>query len=478
MVSDRSDWCVSRQRTWGLPIPIFYCTECGEYHIDEASVKAVSDLFRKEGSNAWYIYDAKDILPAGTKCKKCGNGSFTKENDIMDVWFDSGSTHSAVVDQRSNLSWPSDLVLEGNDQYRGWFQSSLLTSVAWKGKAPYKAVCTHGWVVDGKGKKQSKSAGNGIAPEDIINEYGADILRLWVASSDYHTDIRISKEILKQLSEAYRKIRNTSRFILGNISDFSPNTDAVDVNDLLDIDKLALSKLNDLTEKVKSGYENLEFHTVYHSVHNFCVVDMSNFYLDIIKDRLYVENKTSLERRSAQTAMHIILSSLTRLIAPVLAFTSQEIWSYLPHHENDDCEHVLFNQMPENIELNLSKEFSDKWDKLNQIYDDVKKALELARKNKVIGSSLDAEVTLFSDDEKWSTFIKDNQKEIKNICIVSSLDVKNSLKGEFTGELENISITVIKSQGTKCERCWTFSNDIGENDKYPTLCTRCSNILG
>ena len=319
MVRDRNDWCISRQRRWGVPIPIFYCKDCGEPLISKAAMQAVADLFRVEGSDAWYAKDAAEILPAGFKCEKCGCTTFTKERDIMDVWFDSGVTHAAVCDERDSLHWPADLYLEGADQYRGWFQSSLLTSIAWRGKAPYKAVATHGWVVDGQGRAMHKSLGNGILPKEIVDKYGADILRLWVASSDYHADIRISPEILKQLSDAYRKIRNTARYILGNLSDFDPDTNSVPVSDMLSIDKWALNRLDSLIFKVREGYEALEFHQAYHAIHNFCVVDMSNFYLDVIKDRLYTDKKDSTARRAAQTAMYIILDAMTRLIAPILA---------------------------------------------------------------------------------------------------------------------------------------------------------------
>lgn len=308
MVRDRKDWCISRQRKWGVPIPIFFCKECGEPYINKEAMMAVSELFRQEGSDAWFKKSASEILPEGTKCPKCGGTDFDKEKDIMDVWFDSGVTHAAVCGQRPNLRRPADLYLEGADQYRGWFQSSLLTSVATTGEAPYKAVVTHGWVVDGEGKKMSKSLGNGIDPSDVVNEYGADILRLWVASSDYHADIRISKEILKQLSEAYRKIRNTARYILGNLNDFEPDTDSVSLDKLLPIDKWALMKLDELNDKVREGYESFEFHQVFHAVHNFCVVDMSNFYFDVLKDRLYTEKSDGELRRAAQTT---IISFLT-----------------------------------------------------------------------------------------------------------------------------------------------------------------------
>ena len=378
MVRDRKDWCISRQRKWGVPIPIFFCKECGEPYINKEAMMAVSELFRQEGSDAWFKKSASEILPEGTKCPKCGGTDFDKEKDIMDVWFDSGVTHAAVCGQRPNLRRPADLYLEGADQYRGWFQSSLLTSVATTGEAPYKAVVTHGWVVDGEGKKMSKSLGNGIDPSDVVNEYGADILRLWVASSDYHADIRISKEILKQLSEAYRKIRNTARYILGNLNDFEPDTDSVSFDKLLPIDKWALMKLDELNDKVREGYESFEFHQVFHAVHNFCVVDMSNFYFDVLKDRLYTEKSDGELRRAAQTTIYIILDAMTRMIAPILAFTSDEIWKYMKHSKNDDAENVVFNSMPEKTGINADEEFITKWDRIHETRDIVKKAIEVA----------------------------------------------------------------------------------------------------
>ncbi|MBR6728892.1 MAG: isoleucine--tRNA ligase, partial [Clostridia bacterium] len=341
MVQDRSDWCISRQRTWGVPIPIFYCKDCGKELINAETIKAVSALFNEKGSNAWYQLPAEDILPAGTVCPACGCAHFDKEKDIMDVWFDSGSSHTAVLEVKEGLHFPADLYLEGNDQYRGWFQSSLLTAIAARGEAPYKTVITHGMIVDESGAKMSKSKGNGISPQDIIKQFGADVLRLWVASADYKTDMHISENILKQLSEAYRKIRNTARYILGNIHDFNPDADMVAVSDMPEIDRFAMAKLDRLVEKVLESYRSYEFHSVFHAIHNFCVVDMSNFYLDVIKDRLYTEKADSLLRRSAQTVMYKILDALVRLLAPVLAFTSEEIWSFMPHSAQDNSEFVL-----------------------------------------------------------------------------------------------------------------------------------------
>ena len=417
MVKERKDWCISRQRKWGVPIPIFFCKDCGEPYIDRDAMMAVADLFRKEGSDAWFKYDASEILPEGTKCPKCGGTHFNKEQDIMDVWFDSGSSHAAVLEQRDYLKWPADLYLEGADQYRGWFQSSLLTSVATKGTAPYKAVLTHGWVVDGEGRKMSKSLGNGIDPQEIVEQYGADVLRLWVASSDYHADIRISKDILKQLSEAYRKIRNTARYILGNLNDFNPDTDMVDVKDLYPIDKWAIAKLNELNDKVRAGYDAYEFHQVYHSIHNFCVVDMSNFYLDVLKDRLYTEKADSASRRAAQTTIYMILDAMTRMISPILAYTSDEIWRYMPHGSNCDKECVLFNEMPAKVDVDIDAEFMARWDRIHELRDLVKKSIEVAVKNKLIKSSLESKIVLTCGGDNYE-FVNSVLGELTAVFIV------------------------------------------------------------
>ncbi len=476
MVRDRRDWCISRQRKWGVPIPIFFCKECGEPLIDKEAMLAVSRLFREKGSDAWYELNAEDILPAGTKCKKCGASSFDKEKDIMDVWFDSGSTHAAVLSKRPYLKFPADLYLEGADQYRGWFQSSLLTSVATKGTAPYKAVVTHGWVVDGEGRKMSKSLGNGIEPQEIVDQYGADILRLWVASSDYHADIRISKDILKQLSEAYRKIRNTARYILGNLYDFNPDIDRVPLDQLLPIDQWALKKLDELNQKVREGYDAFEFHQVYHAIHNFCVVDMSNFYLDVIKDRLYAEKADGKLRRAAQTAIYTILDAMTRMIAPILAYTADEIWEYMPHHQGADGRNVMYNEMPELTGVKADEAFTARWDRIHALRDDVQKALELSRKEKVIGKSLEASVTLYCGGELYD-FVKSVEEELKTVFIVSHVDVIKGGEGAIQGEVEGFSVTVGKAGGQKCERCWVYSDTVGADPEHPTLCARCAAIV-
>ena len=477
MVMDRNDWCISRQRRWGVPIPIFYCKDCNEPLIDKDAMMAVSELFRTEGSDQWYVKPAEEILPEGTKCKKCGCTHFEKERDIMDVWFDSGVTHAAVCDVRKELHWPADLYLEGADQYRGWFQSSLLTSVAWRGKAPYKAVVTHGWVVDGEGRKMSKSLGNGILPSEVVNQYGADILRLWVASSDYHADIRISKEILKQLSDAYRKIRNTARYILGNTSDFDPNADQVALEELLPIDRWALAQLDKLNKKIRAGYDSFEFHQVFHAIHNFCVVDMSNFYLDVIKDRLYVEKTDGKERRAAQTAMYIILDQMTRMIAPILAYTADEIWESMRHEDSEDSAGVVFNQMPEFTGVTADEAFTATWDRIHLIRDVVKKALELARNEKVIGASLDAKVQLFCEGELYD-FVKSVEDELATVFITSQVEVVNGTGGSFTGEVEGLSVTVLPAEGEKCNRCWSFSDTVGSDEHHPDVCARCAAVLG
>ncbi len=478
MVRDRSDWCISRQRTWGVPIPIFFCGDCGETLVTDDSIKAVSELFRKEGSDAWYTKEASEILPAGTKCPKCGCGSFTKEDDIMDVWFDSGCSHAAVLLERDDLHWPADLYLEGGDQYRGWFQSSLLTSVAWRGEAPYKAVCTHGWVVDGEGRKMSKSLGNGILAEEIIEQYGADILRLWVCSSDYHADIRISKEILKQLSEGYRKIRNTARYILGNLGDFNPETDCVADKDLLELDKWALYRLNDLVAKAVEGYETFDFHIIYHAMHNFCTVDMSNFYLDVLKDRLYADGAQSLSRRAAQTVIYRILRKLTLLLAPILAFTADEIWKFIPADKGYDGECVMYNQLPTPEKNTVSEEFIAHWDRILILRDAANKALENARAEKRIGKPLEAKVVLHAEGELYD-FMSSVKEELADLFIVSQVEIAGDTAGEFVDEsVEGLSVSILPADGEKCVRCWKYSPYVGSHEKHPELCERCAQVVG
>ena len=467
MVKDRNDWCISRQRTWGVPIPIFYCKECGKEYATDESFKKIQEIFREKGSNAWYDLDEKDLLPENATCKHCGSHEFKKETDIMDVWFDSGSSHQGVLVERG-IDFPADLYLEGHDQYRGWFQSSLLTSVATKGIAPYKGILTHGWVIDEDGKKMSKSLGNGISPQDIIKEYGADILRLWVLSSDFKTDVSISKDILKQISEAYRKIRNTARYILGNISDFDPEKQ-VKYEDMLEIDKWALLRLNRLVKNSTQNYEEFNFHLVYHDINQFCVSDMSNFYLDIIKDRLYTSKKDSIERRSAQTAMYIILDSLVKMLAPIICYTTEEIWNNMSHLKNENSESVMLNYWPDFKPEYENQELEEKWNHILELKEMVAKELELARAEKVIGHSLNAKVTLFADEKEYD-FLKENQEQLMTVFIISDLQIEKKPENQK----EKIAIKVEPAEGAKCERCWKYSTTVGDDKENPTICHRCS----
>ena len=467
MVRDRSDWCISRQRVWGVPIPVFYCKKCGKYHITDASIKAVSDLFRKEGSDAWYKYDANDILPKTEVCE-CGASDWEKDPDIMDVWFDSGSTWSAVCRERPELRWPVDMYMEGADQFRGWFQSSLLTCVATQGVAPYKEVLCHGWVVDEKGKQMHKSAGNGMEPSEIIRDYGADIIRLWVASGDYTVDVRAGKEIFRQLSEAYRKMRNTARFMLGNISDFDPAKDMVDDDQLFEIDRWALEACNKLTATMRDAYEHYDFSRAYHALYNFCVIDMSNFYMDVIKDRLYCADDHA--RRCAQTALYSILVDFTKLLAPILCFTSQEIWSYIPKLDGMK-DYVVFEQMPE-AKAAADEAFEAKWDRIMAIRDDVKKVLEQARADKVIGSALEAGLTLYCSKEVYDFLNAIPMDELADLFIVSHVDLVEG-EGGVKGLVEGLGVSAAHAAGNKCLRCWKYETTVGEDG----LCPRCAKVL-
>jgi isoleucyl-tRNA synthetase len=461
MVRDRSDWCISRQRRWGVPIPILYCKDCGAVICDDVTIKATSNLFREKTADAWYTLDASEFIPADVKCA-CGCNRFIKEEDIFDVWFDSGCSHAAVCEQRPELDWPCDLYLEGSDQYRGWFQSSLLTSVAVYGKAPYKAVCTHGWVLDGEGKEMHKSKGNVIPPEYVVDKFGADVLRLWVSSLDFHNDVKISDDLLKQISETYRKIRNTARFILGNLCNgdgFNPNTDMVEAERLQELDKWALTSFDALTEKVLKSYADFDYYYAYHAINTFCVTDMSNFYLDIIKDRLYCEETNGDLRRSAQTAMFTILHGLTRLLAPILCFTAEEIWAELPKLASDCTESVIFNQMPAPSGVTADEKFTAKWAKIHEVRDLVLLALEQKRAEKLIGKSLEAKVIL-----KGGADMSELLPELAAAFIVSQVEL------EAGGE--ELQIIVEKADGEKCARCWIYSTNIKDE-----LCERCSQVV-
>ncbi len=476
MVADRHDWCISRQRVWGVPIPIFYCEDCNEHLVNDDTINAVADLFAKEGSDAWWAHSAEEILPQGTKCPKCGGTHFRKESDIMDVWFDSGSSHAAVCKTRPELAWPADMYLEGSDQHRGWFQSSLLTSVATEGKAPYRAVLTHGYVVDGEGRKMSKSVGNTVAPQEVIAQYGADIIRLWAASSDYKADIRISKEILKQLSEVYRKIRNTIRYILGNTNDFNYETDKVEFKDMLELDRWALMHMQLLKKEVSAAYESYDFHVLYHAIHNFCSIEMSSYYLDILKDRLYAYKADSFERRSAQTAMYEIMLDLVVMIAPVLSFTMEEVWQFMKKPASMP-ESVFMMPWPECKEEYIDEALETKWDNFIEIRSEITKVLEGARRAKTIGHSLDAKVELHATGEALA-ILKSVESDLATLLIVSQAQLVEGLDGgvEATGR-EDLKVTVQAAEGEKCERCWIYSDTVGKDAEHPTVCARCAAAL-
>lgn len=476
MVADRHDWCISRQRVWGVPIPIFYCEDCNEHLVNDDTINAVADLFAKEGSDAWWAHSAEEILPQGTKCPKCGGTHFRKESDIMDVWFDSGSSHAAVCKTRPELAWPADMYLEGSDQHRGWFQSSLLTSVATEGKAPYRAVLTHGYVVDAEGRKMSKSVGNTVAPQEVIAQYGADIIRLWAASSDYKADIRISKEILKQLSEVYRKIRNTIRYILGNTNDFNYETDKVEFKDMLELDRWALMHMQLLKKEVSAAYESYDFHVLYHAIHNFCSIEMSSYYLDILKDRLYAYKADSFERRSAQTAMYEIMLDLVVMIAPVLSFTMEEVWQFMKKPASMP-ESVFMMPWPECKEEYIDEALESKWDNFIEIRSEITRVLEGARRAKTIGHSLDAKVELHATGEALA-ILRSVEGDLATLLIVSQAKLVEGLAGgvEATGR-EDLKVTVQAAEGEKCERCWIYSDTVGKDAEHPTVCARCAAAL-
>ena len=476
MVADRNDWCISRQRVWGVPIPAFYCEECGKPMITDETINAVADLFQKEGSDAWWKHEAEEILPEGTTCPHCGGKHFTKESDIMDVWFDSGSSHAAVAKVRPELAWPVDMYLEGSDQHRGWFQSSLLTSVATTGHAPYKSVLTHGYVVDGEGRKMSKSVGNTVAPQDVIKQYGADIIRLWAASSDYKADIRISKDILKQLSEVYRKIRNTIRYILGNTNDFDYEKDKVPFEQMQELDRWALMHMQLLKKEVQQAYEDYDFHVLYHAIHNFCTVEMSSYYLDILKDRLYAYKADSIERRSAQTAMYEIMVDLVVMLAPVLSFTMEEVWQFMKK-TSDMPESVLMMPWPEVKEEYIDPALEKKWEDFIGIRSEITRVLEVARKAKTIGHSLDAKVELYAEGEALAV-LKSVEKDLPALLIVSQAELHEGIgdAGEATTR-EDLKVAVKAAEGHKCERCWIYSDTVGQDAEHPTLCARCAEAV-
>ena len=476
MIRERADWCISRQRRWGLPIPAFYCKECGKPVCTDETIEHISNLFGEHGSNIWFEKDAEDLIPEGLVCPHCGKShGFEKETDTLDGWFDSGSTHYASLYHDTPELWPADVYLEGADQYRGWFQSSLLTSVGALGKgAPFKQVLTHGWTVDGQGRAMHKSLGNGVDPADIIKEFGADIIRLWAGSSDYHADVRCSKEIFKQLSQNYLKFRNTARYCLGNLDGFDPDH-LVPAAELEELDRWALTKLNALVAACRKAYDNYEFHVVSHAINDFCVVELSSFYLDIIKDRLYCEDRDGLRRRSAQTALYLIVDAMAKLFAPILAFTCDEIWQAMPHRAEDDVRNIVLNRMPENFDAYaLDGETMAKWDVIMKLRQDVNGVLELARADKRIGKALEAHVSLQTENEALKAACAG--VDLAEILIVSSCDFESVGEGCTTGVGSNfpdLTVGVSDARGTKCPRCWMHSEEADENG----LCKRCAGVI-
>jgi isoleucyl-tRNA synthetase len=473
MVRDRGDWCISRQRAWGVPIPVFY-GEDGTPIITDETIDHVSNLFREHGSNIWFEREAKDLLPEGFTHDSSPNGLFTKEQDIMDVWFDSGSSHQAVLVERDDLQRPADLYLEGSDQYRGWFNSSLSTAVAVTGKAPYKGILSHGFALDGEGRKMSKSLGNVVLPSKVMNQLGADILRLWVASVDYQSDVRVSDNILKQVAEVYRKIRNTYRFLLGNLADFTPDQ-ALEVSELREVDQYMLVKLNKLIAKVKKSYENYEFAAIFHAVHNFCTIELSSFYLDFAKDVLYIESADNKERRAIQTVLYETLLSLTKLMAPILSHTADEVWEQIQFVTEESVQLV---DMPEAKTIANQDDIEAKWDSFMTLRDDVLKALEVARNEKVIGKSLSASIVLYPTD-KTKALLESVEENLKQLFIVSGFEIGGSYNDapETAQDFEDVKIVVGTAQGETCERCWVVTTTVGQVEDHPTLCTRCANVV-
>jgi len=479
MVAHRSEWVISRQRVWGVPIVAFYCTACGELLLEERIVEHVSVIFRSgRGADEWFARDARDLLPPGTRCAKCGDQGFRKETDILDVWFDSGCSHAAVLEARSELRWPAEMYIEGSDQHRGWFQSSLLESIGTRGSPPYKSVITHGFFMDAEGRKMSKSLGNVITLEELLPKYGAEILRLWVTSEDYTQDIRVSMEILDRLADAYRRIRNTFRFLLGNLGDFDPARDRQSYARLDEVDRWILDRLARLIGRVRGAYEEYEFHTVFHSVHNFCAVDLSALYLDVVKDRLYTSLPDDPRRRAAQTTCYDIFAALTRLVAPILTFTSEEAWRHLPGTRSES---VHFERFPDAPREWLDDTLQRDWDRLLEVRREVAKALETARTAKLIGSALEAAVRIPRAPEDLPALLQTKRDLLPTLFLVSGVDLERSTsRSSVTYESQDIPGLVIgvdRARGEKCERCWMRSERVGENAEHRTLCERCVPVV-
>ncbi|MCE9626002.1 MAG: isoleucine--tRNA ligase [Deltaproteobacteria bacterium] len=477
MVENRPDWCISRQRSWGVPIMGFRCTACKESLLREDVIEGIAKRFEKEGADAYFKYPAEELLPPCIACPQCGGKTFEKETDILDVWFDSGVSFAAVLEQRPTLQMPADIYLEGSDQHRGWFHSSLLAAIGSEGRAPYKAVLTHGFVVDGEGRKYSKSAKNYTPPEDLINKLGAEVLRLWVAAEDYRNDIRYSNEILDRLVETYRKIRNTCRFLLGNLYDFNPDQDTVPVSERPELDRWAVASLQEFIQRVTQSYENFEFHVIYHSLNQYCTVTLSAFYLDILKDRLYTSKAEGRERRAAQSTVFEILTAMTRLMAPILSFTADEVYQHTPAH-SAKAESVFLSDLPVANESLIDKALLERFEKIDQIRQEVLKALEKARQEKVIGHSLEAQVRLSAEGE-WKKFLQEYLQFWSHYFIVSQVVVAPELDNPtWTSQaIEGLKVEVKKAEGEKCGRCWTRSITVGKNPAHPALCDRCGKVL-
>ena len=482
MVEARPDWCISRQRAWGVPITVFACKSCGHHVLTKEMADRIVSSFEKEGADSWFERPVTDFIPEGFTCPGCGGSEFKKEEDILDVWFDSGVSHAAVLERRKELSWPADMYLEGSDQHRGWFQSSLLTSVATRGQAPYRSVLTHGFVVDGKGKKMSKSVGNVIPPEKLIKRFGAEILRLWVSAEDYRDDIKISDEILKRLTEAYRKIRNTIRYLLSNLSDFDPKKDAVALNELESLDRWALEQVAEVMKKVRKGYEDYKFHVVFHQLHKLCTVDLSALYLDIIKDRLYCELRDGRPRRSCQTALFHIANHLIVNMAPVLSFTADEAWGHLTGEAMGSVFFETFPKLQEGLLDHSERQF---WQKVIELRNEITKALELARRQKRIGLALDAKVLVRLPKDMGLESGEELAECLKMVTIVSQLELVEGFSEKETEggnlweseDLPGLKCLVLPAEGAKCARCWTWSTFVGKDPDFPDVCQRCAKVL-
>jgi isoleucyl-tRNA synthetase len=473
MIASRPDWCISRQRAWGVPIVAFYCTGCRHILAEQRLAEHVAALMDQGGADLWYTREAADLLPPGTSCPKCGGTAFDKERDILDVWFDSGVSHAAVLEVRPDQRWPADMYLEGSDQHRGWFHSSLLAAVGTRGRAPYRSVLTHGFVVDGEGKKMSKSLGNVVAPQEVIDRYGAEILRLWVAAEDYRDDIRISEEILSRLAEGYRRIRNTCRYLLGNLYDFDPARDTVAGGGLHEIDRFVLHRLQRFIDRMRRAYQRYDFHLLYHGLHNFCAVDLSSFYLDVLKDRVYTSAPRSRARRSAQTAMYEILDAIVRLMAPVLSFTADEVWHAMPRR-GDEPESAHLAEFPLIRPEHVNDPLEANWEALLRVRDEVLKALEEARKAKLIGTSLEAGVELFAEPDLRSLLAR-YEADLPMLFIVSEVSLAGLSPEEAQGKA--LQARVRRATGRRCARCWTYSVTVGRNPSHPDVCARCAAVL-